>query len=535
MYWINSKSDGVVRFRMNWAQEEVFRRLHTRNQILKARQLGISTFTAMLMLDSCLFRMNFEAGIIDKTLGDAREKMRKIKQAFEWMLNPPLYAGRDHVEDDGDRREIAAYAAAVARGKPGEVRAADISTDKADFGSGSKIRIGTNLRGATLNMLHVSEFGYVARAFPKRADDILQGALNAVPKDQLVIMESTHEGGKYGENYRLVRNAMEAQGRGELDETDYRFFFFPWHGQKEYCLEGSTLDTSEYADYWVELEKRGVELTEGQKRWYVSQARTFGPLIKREYPSTPEEALSNPASGAIYAAQIERLRAEGKVGAEFEADDLHPLYVSWDLGGNDYTAMWLVQPGGDGKYYVLDYFCASGQKVGFYVRHVQEWEREYGQVVARHLLPHDARQERLESAASLEKQLAGAGFRVSVLPRVANVWNGIYATRDLLGHCVFHERCGRAVMVETEVYMSGIDALENYKTGGVGSNGMERSEPLHDACSHGADAFRYFAEGVAAGYVSREGARRVEALGALRGGERGEGRRGLAAGAPSWW
>ena len=534
LYFINSKSDGVVRFRMNWAQDELFHRLWTRNQVLKARQLGMSTFTAMLMLDCCLFRANFEAGIIDKTLPDAREKLRKIKLAYEWMLNPPVAMGRDHVDDEGDREEIAKYALGIAKGKlDGAARAAEISAEKADFANGSKIRIGTNLRGGTMNLLHVSEFGYVARAFPQRADDILQGGLNTVPKDQIVIMESTHEGGKYGENYRLVKAAMEAQGR-ELDDTDFRFFFFPWWKQAEYSLPRSKADTSELNDYWHELEKRGIELSDAQKRWYASQCKVFGALIKREYPSTPEEALSNPASGAIYAAQIEALRAAGKIAAEFEADDLHPLYISWDLGGSDYTAMWLFQPGGDGKYYVLDYFCASGQKIPFYVQKAQQWERQYGQLIARHILPHDARQERLESVASVERQLRAAGFKTSVLPRVKNTWDGIFATRDVLGHCVFHERCSREVVVETEVYMSGVDALENYKTGGVGSNGVERSEPLHDACSHGADAFRYFAEAIAAGIVSREGARaqeRMEPLVATR----QEVEKNVTLGRPAWW
>ena len=61
-----------------------------------------------------------------------------------------------------------------------------------------------------MNILHVSEFGWVANNNPAKALEILSGGVNAVPMNGVVIMESTHEGGRYGENYRLMKEAMEA-------------------------------------------------------------------------------------------------------------------------------------------------------------------------------------------------------------------------------------------------------------------------------------------------------------------------------------
>ena len=52
--------------------------------------------------------------------------------------------------------------------------------------------------------------------------------------------------------------------------------------------------------------------------------------------------------------------------------------------------------------------------------------------------------------------------------------------------------------------MSGVDALENYQSGRLGANGVERLMPLHDLTSHGADAFRTFVEGHSLGYVSKD-------------------------------
>ena len=71
LYWIENKNGRMQRFAPNAAQLRLHHNLWYRNAVLKARQLGISTYVAMLMLDNCLFTPNFHAGIIDKTLPDA--------------------------------------------------------------------------------------------------------------------------------------------------------------------------------------------------------------------------------------------------------------------------------------------------------------------------------------------------------------------------------------------------------------------------------------------------------------------------------
>lgn len=536
LYWIQDKDGGVIRFKMNWAQQELFDNLWTRNAVLKVRQLGISTLVALMGLDCCLFRSGFEMGIIDKTLEDAKGKLRKMKQAYDWMLYPPTRPAGDHVEDEGDRDAIEKFAKAMARGSSDpEARAAKFTKQSANFVNGSQVKIGISLRGSTMHLLHVSELASVAHNFPKRAEDIISGGMNTVGKDNVIISESTHEGGKYGEHYRIIKQAMENQGK-ELDKLDFAFYFFPWYRQEEYSLPESKTDTDELIDYWNELEAKGIELTDAQKRWYYSMWKTMGPAMKREYPSTAEEALANQISGAIFGEQVERLRAAGMIGVEFEADSMHPIYTSWDLGMGDYTAIWLIQPGGDGKYYVLDYYCANRMGLDFYFAKVMEWERKY-QPVTRHFLPFDAESQTSRvSTVTAAQYFAQAQFPYAIVPRPTDKWYGIYAARDLLPRCVFHERCSHSIVLDTNEYMSGIDALEGYKTGGVSSNGTERSEPVHDACSHGADAFRYFAQAVAGGMVGREDVRRRETgnpvLQARREREREERR---TKGVPGFW
>src|SRR4051812_22413241 len=84
LYWITDKDGRRVRFRLNWAQEELLRDLHQQNVILKARQLGFTTFIQIFMLDACVFNSNVRAGTIAHRLDDARTIFRdKIKYPYD--------------------------------------------------------------------------------------------------------------------------------------------------------------------------------------------------------------------------------------------------------------------------------------------------------------------------------------------------------------------------------------------------------------------------------------------------------------------
>ena len=83
LYWIQDEMGKPVRFVPNDAQLELWDGIHHNNIILKARQLGFSTFVAIFILDTCLFREGTSAGIIDITIDDAKGKLAKIKFAYD--------------------------------------------------------------------------------------------------------------------------------------------------------------------------------------------------------------------------------------------------------------------------------------------------------------------------------------------------------------------------------------------------------------------------------------------------------------------
>lgn len=84
LYYIVDKSGRRVRFSFNWAQRELYNNLHTQNIILKARQLGMSTFVSLYMLDRCIFKKDVRAGSVAHDMASARGLFRdKIKFPFE--------------------------------------------------------------------------------------------------------------------------------------------------------------------------------------------------------------------------------------------------------------------------------------------------------------------------------------------------------------------------------------------------------------------------------------------------------------------
>ena len=206
LYWIENKAGCMQRFALNAAQQRLHHGLWHRNAILKARQLGISTYVAMLMLDRCLFTPNYHAGIIDKTVPDAEQKLAKIRFAWEHLdYMPPQPAPHE--------KALALLGSLIKQNsgvfKRGEWRPVADARGRLGFANGSDVRLGATLRGGTLQMLHVSELAHVSVHAPWRAREIRTGAINPVPAEGSIILESTHEGGRYGVNYEMLLQAME--------------------------------------------------------------------------------------------------------------------------------------------------------------------------------------------------------------------------------------------------------------------------------------------------------------------------------------
>ena len=83
-YYIKDKDGNKVRFSPNIAQIEYYSNSHQNDIILKARQLGFTTFKMIHDLDTCLFKKNTSCGCIAHSDKDSKDIYRnKIRFAYQ--------------------------------------------------------------------------------------------------------------------------------------------------------------------------------------------------------------------------------------------------------------------------------------------------------------------------------------------------------------------------------------------------------------------------------------------------------------------
>lgn len=210
LYYITDKNGNKIKFTLNWAQKDLYDNWWYQMIILKARQLGCTTFFAISFLDDCFWYSNMSAGIIaDKQSSSEEIFKKKVKFAYD---NMPSWT-REYNSAKNDRQ--------------GELV----------FQNGSSYRVSTGFRSGTLTRLLISEFGKICARSPEVAKEIVTGSLNSVGQDQIVVIESTAEG-RSGYFFDYCKQAQANKDSGKkLSKMDMKFFFFPWWREKNYSLE----------------------------------------------------------------------------------------------------------------------------------------------------------------------------------------------------------------------------------------------------------------------------------------------------------
>ena len=457
LYYITDKEGRRVRFQMNAAQLALFEGMHTQNVILKARQRGFTTFIQLFMLDTCVFNSDIRAGTIAHTLADAQVIFRD-KVRFPY----------DHLPE-GIRQVV------------GVVN--DNATELL-LSNNSGIRVGTSLRSGTLQYLHVSEYGKICAKYPDKAREVRSGALNTVDKDQIVFVESTAEG-QDGHFFELCQAARSRAHLGTpLTAMDFKFHFSPWHDDDRYALDPAGIAIPPtFAAYFDKLARLGIALSPAQRAWYVKKAEQQQGDMKREFPSTPDEAFEAAIEGAYYAEPLMRMELDRRL-TPIPIDPALPVMTAWDLGFNDANAIWLIQVAGLEIRFV-DYYEASGHGLEHYVGELKARRERHGFTFGEHYFPHDVATCELSNGRSRFDTLLSLGLTPLAVPRVRDINDGINAVRRLLSRAVIDPvRCER-----------GLKALRNYRREWDEARGTFRDRPLHNWASHGADAFRTFAQG----------------------------------------
>ena len=461
LYHIVNEQNQVTVFEPNAEQIDLYKNLHTRNLILKARQLGFTTLICLLALDQCLFNDNFSAGIIAHNREDA-EKFFRTKVMFAYDRLP----------------ESVKQSVTVIKRTESQVT----------FSNGSTLYVSTSFRGGTLQLLHVSEFGKICRKYPEKAKEIVTGALESVAAGNLVFIESTAEGmGGYFHDYTMEALKLDREG-AELSALDWRLHFYPWYAKTAYTLEPKGITIADkQAQYFREVEaKTGVKLTDGQKAWWVKKKAALLSDMGREYPGTPEEAFEQAIDGAIYAEQMTRIRELGRI-TEVPYQAGIPVNTFWDFGVGDANTIWLHQRVGLQNRWIK-YTEDHGKGLDFYWRWLKTWADEHQAIWGKHYLPHDADARMQGEQITTRKEiLQGMGMTgIVVVPRVQSLEVGIDLTRRALVSDNWFDKSGCA---------DGIKCLDSYQYEWDAKLGRWKQDPLHNWASHGSDAWRQFSQG----------------------------------------
>ena len=457
----NGEDSLIMPFIPNDAQLKLYTDLHTRNNILKARQLGFTTAIDILLLDCCLFRANVRAAIIAQS-EDVAKTIFRDKVCFAYDNLPPSLRKAMPLGRDSASELLFAH-------------------------NNSSIRVSTSARSGTLQYLHVSEFGKICAKFPERAEEVITGSIPAVPTNGMVFIESTAEG-QDGHFYKISKRAEALMNEGKkLNPKDYKFHFYPWWGEKRYQTDPSevlvTDKDNEYFDK-IEADESCVISPEQRAWWCMTRDSEFSgeeEKMWQEYPSTSKEAFQKSKEGCYYTIQMTKVRKEGRI-TNVAYRPGHPVNTFWDIGNGDGTGVWLHQRIGQMDNFI-GYIEGWGEPYNYYVSQLNK----LGYVWGSHYLPHDGNHIRQGEMYNISpiKSLENLGLKnIEIIPRVSEISHGIQATRDSFATCWFDEQGCK----------DGIVHLDSYRKKWNNTTGRFTDLPVHDVHSEGADAFRQFGQ-----------------------------------------
>lgn len=181
--------------------------------------------------------------------------------------------------------------------------------------------------------------------------------------------------------------------------------------------------------------------------------------------------------GAFYASEMERVREEGRIMSVPHEARL-PVFVAFDLGYHDHTALWFVQFHHH-EIRLINYLEFENTGLLEVLREIQQLPYVYAEL----FMPWDVGVHDLFTGRSRIECIQEMGFRVTVSPKKVTKEDGIHAVRTILPKCFFDEK-------KTS---RGIDCLENFRKKIDPHTGVFMSIEQKDEFVHGSDSFRYLA------------------------------------------
>jgi len=263
LYKILDKNGKLITFRPNEEQLYVLRDIVmggvSKYIILKARQLGMTTFHLINDLDSCIFTPNYRAGIVAHQLEAMYGIFEIVKRAWQ------------HLPDSIKKM-------------CGDIKPTRTSIK---FPHGSELTVALSFRSGTLSHLHVSELGKMAKKYPERAKEVITGSFPTAEQG-IISIESTAEG---------VGGIFHNLWTGAPD-NGFKKIFFDWTKHKEYVSEKRKISVE-----FLNIQRRN-KLTAQQICWYYWKYKQMGREVFQEYPLSPQMAFLQSGEAIFDAAHL---------------------------------------------------------------------------------------------------------------------------------------------------------------------------------------------------------------------------------------
>jgi len=318
LYWIITKSGTKELFAMNRAQLHFFENyligdeIYHRHCVLKARQLGFTTFIDLWILDEILFNTNREGLIIAHTQKDATEIFdRKIDFAIRNMCDEIKQGAFKLVKNSAKKIQVVV----------------DYGPEE---GSTSSINVSGSARSGTFYYVHISEFAKLCATYPRVAAEVETGTFPAVPFDGFIFIESTAEG-MAGRFYEIFNEGW--RNKDKINPMKSRVMFMPhfynWqYDDSEMKKITETIPTKEmdiceidWEEYKQQHNLTDVEITYYYMKWLQMGGKNSTDAIHKlhqEFPTTPEEAFLSTGQTYFPTAQVFEMMQKAEAGTRGE-------------------------------------------------------------------------------------------------------------------------------------------------------------------------------------------------------------------------
>jgi len=330
---IRDKQKELVRLRWNRAQQHFHANRTGRDLVLKARQLGFSTY-----IQGEMYRRTVTATRTTITLAhdtDTTQKLRRMADRFHEYCK------------FGDIQPARKYANASLTTYP-------------EFDSTATIATAGNVntgRGDTYTDFHGSEV-----AFWPDAERIVAGAMQGGSPD--VILESTPNGAQ-GHFYNLCTEALTG-------DSVWTLHFYPWWWDDAYRIELEDGQTIRYSKEERKLAD-AHDLDAAQILWRREKKRELKDLFPQEYPEDPLTCFLT--SGKSYFGDVSHVYTAAKA-PRYNAE--HRYRAGLDFAQTtDYTVLIVID---HTENRMVDMLRINRQSWGAMRREIQRVSKKWGNV-----------------------------------------------------------------------------------------------------------------------------------------------------------